>query len=471
MRRGARDSLYTVDGNNPHAAIFKVDFYVGLALLVVLAFGCGWPYRPQVVAISKPSDFRPSSPNDIQTVGQAMAAVITVCRDNLDLPTIDPIYLHLYENSVSFAYYGVGWKTLPLDIANVVAFAEHDKIHINLEKLRDLSWGRVLPLLAHEYGHNIHYRLSGGQLSGTTWFAEGFGEWMAARVVDALGWQPYEVTLHRAQRELSRHRAIVPGLSWLQGKRDWETFLQKPKGYVRTYDLSFVAVDRLIEKKGLASAVVYMKSGDFEGSFGESQVAYKTDTGILGSGLEQSQTSSLDNRKPQWRVGYEWVYEERVPATKRTLRKRLIKEDSVFGLPVFVVRVDNEEELYVRDTLGLVATKKDGKINTQRDRPNEFFAWPLGVTQEWRNTYTIKDLETKQVGIIRRLMVVPRIEEVKVSAGTFKAAKIEAYDDETGRLDAEYWYSPTAKWFVRSINYSVADGFARIQELINFKVD
>ena len=63
------------------------------------------------------------------------------------------------------------------------------------------------------------------------------------------------------------------------------------------------------------------------------------------------------------------------------------------------------------------------------------------------------------------------MEEVTVPAGTFQAAKIEAYDNKSGRLDAEYWYSPIAKWFVRSINYGVEDGFAREQELVSFKIE
>ena len=117
-------------------------------------------------------------------------------------------------------------------------------------------------------------------------------------------------------------------------------------------------------------------------------------------------------------------------------------------------------------------TKKNGRLSTQRDKANEFFSWPLEGAKEWRNTYTITDLESKQTGEIDRFMVVlPHMEEVRVRAGVFKAVKIEAYDNKSGRLDAEYWYSPTAKWFVRSINYGIEEGFAREQELVSFKVD
>jgi hypothetical protein len=259
-------------------------------------------------------------------------------------------------------------------------------------------------------------------------------------------------------------------LSWLQNKRDWESLLQKPKGYVRTYSIAFTAVDRLIEKKGLASAIEYLKSGDFEGSFGESQVAYKVDLRSSGPGLEQAQTGDFAIRKPEWKVGYQWTYEAKLPGTKKTIRKQVIKETSIDHIPVFVVKVeDNQEEFYTKETLGLIATRKNGHLSTQRDKPNEFFSWSLEPAKEWRNTYTIRGLGNKQAGIIDRSMVVQGLGEVKVPAGAFDAVKIEAYDNKSGRLDAEYWYSPAAKWFVKSVNYGADSGYTIQQELLSFR--
>ena len=447
----------------------------GYAILITLlgevAVSCGIPEHPTVIVISKSPAFKPSTPNEVQSVERAMAAIITVCRDDLGLPVAEPILLHLYKNTASFSFYGRGWRTLPFDVANIAAFANENKIHVNLEKMQSKSWAAVLPLLAHEYAHNVHYALAGSNVRGAAWFVEGFGEWVAARVVDSLGWQSYSITLHRARRELARHGDLIAGLSWLQDKQDWDSLLQKPKGYVRTYSLAFVAVDRLMEKKGLASAIDYIKSGDFEGSFGESQVAYKTDLASSGLRFGQPQSTNFAIHKPEWKVGYQWFYEERSPGIKTRLQKQLIKEDFIQSMPVFVVQRDNEEEFYSKETLGLIATKKNGKLSTQRDNPNEFFSWPVEAAKEWRNTYTIKDLENTETGVIDRLMVVPNMEEVRVPAGTFIAAKIEAYDNKSGRLDAEYWYSPTAKWFVKARNYGVADGFVREQQLLSFKVD
>src|SRR5262249_48933878 len=68
-------------------------------------------------------------------------------------------------------------------------------------------------------------------------------------------------------------------------------------------------------------------------------------------------------------------------------------------------------------------------------------------------------------------MVVANLEEIKVPAGQFISAKIEAYNNESGRLMAEYWYAPGAKWSVKRINYGAENGFARLRELRSFKAD
>jgi len=442
-----------------------------LAFLILVEFGCGLPERPKIVVISKASVFRPSSPKEVQTAEQAMAAIITVCRDDLGLPVVDPLYIHLYRNTASFAFYGKGWTTLPFDVANIAAFANENKLHVNLEKLGKLQWGPAIWLLAHEYGHNVHYSLGGAPRS-IRWFAEGFAEWVAAKVVDGLGWQNYETTSRRAQRQLDHHRDIIPGLSSVRYYRDWESLVQKPNGWVRTYNLAFLAVDRFIEKKGLQGVIEYMKSGDFKSSFGESEVAYQPDLGISGRKGNEQQQNKILMRKPEWKVGYEWMYEERLPGRKsKEIVKKIIIEDSKGSVPVFVVKVDDEEHLYSRETLGLFTTMKNGKETTSRDKPNQFFAWPLEVSKEWRNTYSIQNLDIGTKGVIDRLMVVEAIGEITISAGTFKTAKIEAYDNKSGRLVAEYWYSPGAKWFVKTINYDQEDGFVREQELRSFKVD
>ena len=58
-----------------------------------------------------------------------MAAIMTVCREDLHLPIVDPIQLFLYKDTASFEAYGQPGTT------NIVAYAQGKKLHINLEKL------------------------------------------------------------------------------------------------------------------------------------------------------------------------------------------------------------------------------------------------------------------------------------------------------------------------------------------------
>ena len=176
-------------------------------------------------------------------------------------------------------------------------------------------------------------------------------------------------------------------------------------------------------------------------------------------------------RKPDWKIGYRWNYEETVPGRKTTLLAQIHKEDSFRGRLVFLVKFGDREELYDKDTLGLIATMKNGKLTAYPDDPSQMFKWPLQAAKEWRNTYRRRDVETKKTDVIDRMMVVANLEEITVPAGRFISAKIEAYNNESGRLMAEYWYAPAAKWFVKTINYGAENGFARLRELRSFKVD
>jgi hypothetical protein len=151
--------------------------------------------------------------------------------------------------------------------------------------------------------------------------------------------------------------------------------------------------------------------------------------------------------------------------------EEIVGTDSKSIPPVFLLNEGNEEISRSMDTLGVLVTRKNGILTTRRDKPSQNLAWPLQLGAEWRNSYTLENLETKQTHRVDRVMTVSAVEEVKVPAGTFKAIKIEAYDYQSGNLQAEYWYSPEVRWFVRTINYGAADTNVREQQLVSAKTD
>src|SRR5262247_4672543 len=115
-----------------------------ITLIFLLAPACDLPEPPKVVTIANVPTFRPASPEQVQTVEKAMAAIITVCRDDLRLPVVDPLEVRLYKNTASFASYGTKAWIFRNDVAHLAATAEKNKMHINLEKTEHLPWGQAM---------------------------------------------------------------------------------------------------------------------------------------------------------------------------------------------------------------------------------------------------------------------------------------------------------------------------------------
>lgn len=106
-------------------------------LLFLTTLGCIVPEPSLLVPISNPPAFRSKSPREIKTIEEAMAAVITVTGEELGLPLVEPLYLHLHKNAESFrAYAGKYGRRLPPDVAQfAVTVAEENRFHINMEKI------------------------------------------------------------------------------------------------------------------------------------------------------------------------------------------------------------------------------------------------------------------------------------------------------------------------------------------------
>jgi hypothetical protein len=437
--------------------------FVIFAILVIL--GCDVPELPQIITISKAPVFRPSSPQEIDSLEQAMATIMTVSRDNLDLPAADPITIHLYKNTKSFGI--LFGRNNWMDVEGIGATAKGRHIHIDLEAIGGRPWREQIWLLAHEYAHNMQYAVAGDKGGRIIWFAEGFAEWTAAKVLDSLQWQDYSVALHGVQRELSRHKELLPALSSLRDSRGWDLHLRKPKGEIRTYRLAFAAVDRIITEKGLSSALLFLKSGDFGESFGESQENFEVDFEKSLPATPSSNATSFSFAKPDWKVGDEWTYAEKRFGKRATVVKRVIRKDSFDGVPAFVVKVNDEEHFFSEKTLALVAIQKNGTPILVQSK-SRFIDWPLKRLKEWRIAYTRENFEAKIMSAVDYLMFVSGIESIQVPAGTFDAIKIEGYGYETGRLAVEYWYSPEVKWLVKSRSHRL-QGLVE-EELMEFKI-
>lgn len=452
--RGIFDSLFVRTG------------YVFPQFLLFLAVvGCGFPERPKIITISKAAVYRPSGPKEIQTVEEALAAIITICRDDLGLPVVEPLEIYLYKNKTSFALYGFGWRTMPTDVRHIAAFAKQNELHVSLETPVAIPWGYWLELLAHEYGHNIHYEgtkdFHGNFHDSSRWVVEGFGQWVAARVLHSLKWQDYDVSVHRASSELLRHREKLPQLSWLNNSRNWESIANRPYAGIRTYQLAFIAVHQMLQGQKISNAVEHLVTGKYATIESQTKLDAYLSTPLGHAPFRMP--------IPEWKVGDRWRYTKKIPGRVSNIDREVIGESNFEGQPSFVVRVGNEKNLYPKTSLGLLATFRGEKLVRRRNKPNQFLSWPLEPGKEWRNAYKVENLEKNTVGEIDRVMVISNLEKIVVQAGTFESAKIDAYDHETGRLEAEYWYSPITRSLVKFRAYTSDEGFTE-EELVSFKI-
>ena len=116
---------------------------IKLALASIIAGGVlvlAWEQlSPRTARMSNVSAFRPLQPSQVNSPEQALAAVITVTRDDLKLPTVDPITLYTYKNSVSFATFGLQVGTWEVDKIGIAGSAKGNEIYLNMGAIRELS--------------------------------------------------------------------------------------------------------------------------------------------------------------------------------------------------------------------------------------------------------------------------------------------------------------------------------------------
>ena len=442
--------------------------------LSFIILGCSIPERPELVSISNPPVFRPKSPQQVNGLQDAMAAIITVCSQDLGLPVVEPFYLHLYKDANAYAAYTWGLARLPENIVRLtLALPQENRLHINMERTQGRTWGSLLRYLAHEYAHNVEYVVIGSLKPWNQWLREGFADWVATKVLDSLGWEQYSSVLARAQKELSRYGASTPRLSQLQEGKEWLSIIDQPKGKVRAYGLAFITVDKLIEKKGLAGIMNYFRSEDFSGSFGVTWGEFENEMkGLIKDLFEARPVGRISlkaEKRPEWKIGYQWRYALSAPGIKGVLTSEVVREESFDGVPTYVLRVGKNEYLHAKDDLSLLATLSEGRTVTKNTPPLQLAAWPLEVDKEWRNTILIENVERKTSQKIDMESMVATAEEIKVPAGTFEAFKFETYAYQTGELVSEQWYSPQVKWLVKSKTYRQEGAIE--QELVSLKLD
>jgi hypothetical protein len=269
---------------------------VRIVIAATCVSGCAISHEPELVTVPQSGLGPVTSLEQVYDYRTAAATVAWVFQHDLGFPSF-PATFRFYPHREAFeqALLDVGYDA---DLASrtaktMTAVGGHRGVLLNDARLGSLPWADRVALLAHEFGHSLQYELGGGR-RGTSdqWLREGFADWLSIRVLERLE----VVTMGAVRRERLRQLRSA-GRSRTPPLADLVTFPQWVRAGERRgaemYALSFLAVDQLLERHGVAAVVNYFKS------FAESQdraVNFRVAFGEDIDSFEASVTATLWRR-------------------------------------------------------------------------------------------------------------------------------------------------------------------------------
>lgn len=249
-------------------------------------------FRPSTEArrieVKVPAQFVRLSSAQIVDYPDAVTTILSVMAHQLRLPRVDHVKIVLYPTTEMFE---AGLRT-ELKVSGSAAresarfsqaTAGRRILLINEERLNRMKKDRWLRLLAHELTHVVENEI--GQRTDA-WISEGFANFVAYHVIQALGLNTF-ARQREEQRVLlarSASRQTFPQLRDLdRGGRF--AMLRNQYGHAATYGQSFFAVEYLIHRNGLSKLLEFMwamehssdRLGNFRAVFGQDFERFESD--------------------------------------------------------------------------------------------------------------------------------------------------------------------------------------------------
>jgi hypothetical protein len=237
---------------------------LGIVMMTLLA-GCAVVPRETRFTVV-PGASRPVSAQ-IANYQDAVDAIVSVMTETIQLPVPSASFtLYFYPYREAFAQ-GLTDQfntepTLARDIAKsalgrIRQTKEGKQLLVNEEMMHDLKWPERIHVLAHEITHIVQYELADGKLVGDLWLIEGFADWVAYQVLEALGLDTFRRRKHFkiAQVKHKRERLALAQMITVQ---DWQA-LNARSGSAIPYAQAFLATDLLIEQRGVSSVIDYFR--------------------------------------------------------------------------------------------------------------------------------------------------------------------------------------------------------------------
>jgi hypothetical protein len=263
---------------------------VGAFLCAALTACASAPTGPRAIATDT-LKARPAYDLDwITSYETALATVCHIMERDLRLPRLQ-VTVRFYPDRETFeaALVGVGYNPqFARDTAEIMtAIGGYRGVLINERKLGSRPWPQRIATLAHELTHSLQYEVGGGQRGASDqWLREGFGEWVAARVLERLGLTTLNDAVMRGVLTLQSRRRPrdaaaadaggLPPLGAMVTFPQWVALGQNGQGAM-LYDQAFVAVDVLIRRHGVDAVLAYFtrfaatqdRVANFRAAFGE----------------------------------------------------------------------------------------------------------------------------------------------------------------------------------------------------------
>jgi len=142
-----------------------------------------------------------------------------------------------------------------------MAVGMHMRVLVNEWQLTRQPWWERARVLAHELTHMLERALIEGRLVlWDRWLSEGFADWVSYAVLDRLGADNFAKSRKAKMDEIARAKSsqAFPTLTQLVTGEEWVTWL-RTLGPAATYTQAFLAVDLLVERKGLPAFVEYFR--------------------------------------------------------------------------------------------------------------------------------------------------------------------------------------------------------------------
>jgi hypothetical protein len=241
---------------------------------------------PQVLTIPSAAHIGKPPQHGTRDYASVLAAITAVMVRDLKLPPIDGGSVTIYYSQASFEAGAVAQSAEILEMAQKqyrlnadqvkelessvtanslrmatgsAAMGMYKKVLLNDWRLAKYPWAEWVRILAHELTHTANKEQAGGKLAVPyQWLSEGFAEWVGYKVVDTLGAQELSVSRNSALGVIGTAMSYqtFPRLHQLAKNPDWITWA-RTLGLPATYGQAFMAVDFLVQEKGLSAVVEY----------------------------------------------------------------------------------------------------------------------------------------------------------------------------------------------------------------------